>query len=457
MAHSRIEPRKPKFYSSRDIDRLPQLQKLPEESRFAMKVVAHVLPMRVNNYVVEDLIDWTNVPNDPIFNLTFMQRGMLTDEHFDRVAEAVRTGDDAKIKEAAHAVRLALNPHPAGQKTANVPVWEGDAVSGVQHKYRETCLVFPSAGQTCHAYCTFCFRWPQFVGLDDLKFATDESLRFQDYLKAHKDVTDVLFTGGDPMVMGIKNLRAYIEPLLGPGFEHIQTIRIGTKSVSYWPYRYVTDPDADEVLKLFEQIVASGKHLAIMGHYNHWIEMSTDVAQEAIRRIRGTGAVIRCQSPLIRHINDSAEVWTRMWNTQVRLGCVPYYMFVERNTGAKAYFEIPLAEAYEIFREAYSQVSGLARTVRGPSMSAMPGKVAIEGITEIKGERVFVLRFIQGRDSDWVKRAFFAKFDPHASWLTDLKPAFGEKHFFYEPELHRLLTEKQRAMESTGQAEAVGD
>jgi hypothetical protein len=65
-------------------------------------------------------------------------------------------------------------------------------------------------------------------------------------------------------------------------------------------------------------------------------------------------------------------------------------------------------------------------------MSAGPGKVEIQGITEIAGERVFVLRFIQARNSDWVQKPFFAKFNPEATWLNHLQPAFGEEKFFFE-------------------------
>ena len=97
---------------------------------------------------------------------------------------------------------------------------------------------------------------------------------------------------------------------------------------------------------------------------------------EAVRRIRSAGGVIRTQAPLIRTINDDPAIWAAMWRAQVRLGMVPYYMFVERDTGPQDYFAVPLARAYGIFREAYRQVSGLCRTVRGPSMSATPGKVA---------------------------------------------------------------------------------
>lgn len=445
-----IKPKKMRFYGLKNLEEVLRAHNVPQEEIFATKVVSNVLPFRTNNYIVDELIDWDNIPDDPMYQLTFMQKGMLKDEHFNKMAELVRgNAPQDLIKSLANEIRLELNPHPAGQLTANVPFLEEDdePVQGVQHKYKETCLVFPSAGQTCHAYCTFCFRWAQFVGMNDIKFATDESKRFQMYLGQHKEITDILFTGGDPMIMTYEKLKAYIEPLLSPEFEHIRNIRIGTKSVSYWPYKYVTDKDASDILHLFEKVVAAGKHLAIMGHYNHWVELRTNVAKEAVRNIRNTGAEIRTQSPLIKHINDDPKVWATMWKEQVKLGAIPYYFFVERDTGAVEHFAIPLARAYDIFRKAYTQVSGLSRTVRGPSMSAMPGKVAIEGIAEIHGEKAFVLNFLQARNPDWVKRPFFARYDEKATWLHHLKPAFGEEKFFFQDELDIMLAEKEEEFE----------
>jgi KamA family protein len=442
-----INPRKMKFYGIRDIDNIPELQKLSSQQKFELKVVSHVLPFRVNNYVVEDLINWDNIPEDPIYQLTFMQRGMLTEDQFSRMADAIKseqTNDEIKI--VANEIRLELNPHPAGQMTLNVPKMDDEPVPGIQHKYRETVLIFPSAGQTCHSYCTFCFRWAQFVGMNGLKFATEESSKFQKYLAGKKDVTDVLITGGDPMVMSAKNLDAYIESLLIPELEHIKNIRIGTKSVAYWPYKFVTDKDADDILRLFEKVNKAGKHLAVMGHYNHWQELATEVAQAAIQRIRSTGAQIRTQSPLVKHVNDDPAVWARLWKDQVKYGAIPYYFFIERNTGAEEYFAIPLNRAFEIYHEAYKQISGLNRTVRGPSMSALPGKVSIEGITELYGEKVFVLTLLQARNPEWVKRPFFAKFSSTATWLNDLKPAFGEEKFFFQDELKELIQSNQGQM-----------
>lgn len=415
-----------------NVSKTPAWARLDPHLREALQVVSTVLPFRTNPYVMEQLIDWRRVPDDPMYQLTFVQPGMLPDDDYATMAALVKSGANKReLDAAANVIRARMNPHPAGQLTHNVPKLDGEPVSGVQHKYRETVLFFPSQGQTCHAYCTFCFRWAQFVGIQEIKFQAAEVDGLVRYLRKHKEVTDVLITGGDPLVMKTKALRSYIEPLLGPGLEHIQTIRIGTKSVAYWPYRFVSDPDADDLLRLFEEVVGASKHLAIMGHYNHPVELSTDVAIEATRRIRSTGAQIRMQSPLIAHVNDDPEVWADLWQTGVRHGLVPYYMFVERDTGPKAYFEVPLHRAWSIFRDAYQQVSGLARTVRGPSMSSFPGKVLVDGVTEIRGEKVFALQLLQARDPDWVRRPFFAKFDPKATWLDQLVPAFGEEEFFF--------------------------
>ena len=128
-----------------------------------------------------------------------------------------------------------------------------------------------------------------------------------------------------------------------------------------------------------------------------------------------------------------------MWRQQVNMGMVPYYMFVERDTGSKQFFEVPLEYAYEMYRNAYIQVSGICRTVRGPSMSANPGKVEVLGVSRIAGEKVFVLRFLQARNPEWVDKPFYAKYDPGAYWLNHLKPAFGEEKFFFEDELEEIL------------------
>ena len=419
-------------YSLHNYKLIPQIAKLPEEMIEAIEVVGRVLPFKTNNYVVDELIDWENVEEDPIFTLNFPRKEMLEKRHYKTIKKLLDSGADKEsIDKAVYDIRLTLNPNPAGQEH-NVPMLGEIKLRGIQHKYPETVLFFPSQGQTCHAYCTFCFRWPQFSGMSGLKFAMKEADLFLKYLRSKKQVTDILFTGGDPMTMTATTLSAYIEPLLHPDFDHIRSIRIGTKSLAYWPYRYLTDNDSDEIIRLFERIIDAGKSLSIQAHFNHPVELSTEAVKEAIKRIRDTGAQIRTQSPVLKHINDHSRLWAQMWRKQVDLGCIPYYMFIARDTGAKAYFELPLERCWDIFRRAYRQVSGLCRTVRGPSMSDHPGKVQVLGIADANGEKVFVLRFLQARNPHWVDKPFFAKYDPKATWFSQLEPAFGKEKFFFE-------------------------
>ncbi|CAN5913398.1 KamA family radical SAM protein [soil metagenome] len=426
-----------KSYSLSNFRQIPQLQKLSAEELLEMEVVGNVLPFKVNDYVINELIDWNNIPNDPIFRLTFPQKEMLHPLQFAEMEMAIRRNASRnEIKIIADSIRMQLNPHPAGQKKYNIPQLDGLTLNGLQHKYRQTVLFFPAQGQTCHAYCTFCFRWPQFVGMEDQKFAMRETDQLVEYIRRHEEVTDVLFTGGDPMIMRTKVLRSYIEPLLDADLPNLKTIRIGTKALGYWPYRFTTDDDAEDLLELFERVKRKGVHLAIMAHFSHPVELSTDAVKEAIEKIRATGAQIRTQSPVLRHINDSPEIWADMWKEQVALGCIPYYMFLPRDTGAKEYFEVPLVEAWEIFRTAYQQVSGICRTVRGPSMSCTPGKIQMLGVSEIPHgsgmKKVLSFRFLQGRNPDWVARPFFAEYDEKATWIDELRPLAGQEKFFFE-------------------------
>ncbi|MBL7893571.1 MAG: hypothetical protein JNL63_13140 [Bacteroidia bacterium] len=241
--------------------------------------------------------------------------------------------------------------------------------------------------------------------------------------------------------MKAKIFAGYIEPLLEAKPGNLQTIRIGTKALGYWPYKFVSDDDADELISLFEKIVKSGINLSIMAHFSHPAELNTSIVKTAIARLRSVGVQIRTQSPVLKHINDSPELWAEMWRKQVNLNCIPYYMFIPRDTGAQDYFALTLDNAWKIFREAYQKVSGVCRTVRGPSMSCTPGKVQILGVSEIKGTKVFVLRMLQGRNPDWVARPFFAKYNADAIWMDDLKPAFDEDKFFFEDELELMFNE----------------
>lgn len=411
-------------YGPSKLDEIIRRFPVPDGLAETIRLFSLVLPFRVNEYVLSELIDWNKVPEDPVFQLVFPQHGMLSaaDER-DLAAAATGMGRRAELPGVVKRIRQGLNPHPSGQLELNVPSLGDDELDGMQHKYQQTVLYFPQQGQTCHSYCTYCFRWAQFVGEKDLRFAVKEAGQLVRYLRGHPEVTDVLVTGGDPMVMSAERLRVHLEPLLA--IDTVRTIRIGTKSVAYWPQRFVTDADADDTLRLYEQVVASGRSLAVMAHYSHARELATDVAQQALRRILATGAKVYGQSPLISHVNDDAADLADLWTTETAAGAVPYYMFVARDTGPHDYFKVPLGRAYELFSAAYRRLPGLARTVRGPVMSTTPGKVIVDGTAEVAGQRLFQLRFLQARDPELVGRPFFARYSPDAAWVDELEPVPG--------------------------------
>lgn len=420
-----------KSYSLYNFRQIPQMEFLTEEERFEIEVVGTVLPFKTSNYVVDELIDWSNFKKDPFFILNFPQREMLDEKSFNKIAGLLKAQAPKKmVQQEVKNIRMKLNPNPAGQDN-NVPIFEGKKLNGIQHKYREIMLFFPTQGQTCHAYCTFCFRWPQFA-LNEFKFAMKEADTMVKYLQANPHITDVLFTGGDPAVMKTRFFEMYFDALLEADIPNLKNIRIGTKSLAYWPYRYTTDEDADDLLKLFRKVKSKGINIAMMAHFNHPGELETKTVQEAVKRLIAAGVQIRSQSPLLRNINDNADVWAENWKKQVELGIVPYYMFIARDTGAQDYFAVTLNRAWQIYRNAYNQVSGICRTVKGPSMSCDPGKIQVVGVSEINGQKVFVLNFLQGRDPNWVGKPFFAKYDPNAIWIDDLEPAQGEPNFFFE-------------------------
>ncbi|KAH8059210.1 synthetase [Aureococcus anophagefferens] len=300
---------------------------------------------------IDQLIDWdmeADIRTDPFYKLVFPTMDMLSDEHRELLDGVCDAGDPAAIKEAVEEIRESLNPHPAGQKALNAP--KKAELTGVQHKYAETVLFFAAAAQTCHAYCTYCFRWAQFIGDPDLRFAQKDADSLFDYLEEHPEVSDILFTGGDPMIMQA----------------HAQAV----------------------------------KH--------------------AIHRLKQEAASSSAPSRRSCAASTTADVWAAKWREEVRLGVIPYYMFIARDTGAQSYFDVPLVRAQRLYADAIRATSGLCRTARGPSMSCTPGKVEIVGLQTIQGTEAFVLRFLQCRDDQWIGKVFFANTTPRPSDLRGL-------------------------------------
>jgi L-lysine 2,3-aminomutase len=417
-------------YNAKNFRKIEYLKYIDPKIIEDTEVVAKVLPFKTNNYIVDYLIDWKNFEDDPIYILTFPNRDMLLPEHFRRVRQAMRANiAPGELTKIVNEIRLELNPHPANQ-ASNVPSLEGQPLMGSQHKYRDVILFFPSEGQSCHAHCTFCFRWPQFVKDLDLQFSMREVDLLTEYVSKNEDINEILFTGGDPLIMSPRTISRYLDVIFKAEIPHLKTIRFGSKSLTFWPFAFLPgfSEEAEEMLAMFRRIIDQGYHLAFMAHFNHPNEMNNAIVQEAIHNIQATGATIRTQAPLLRTINDAPEIWSELWQKQVALGMIPYYMFVERQTGPFDYYSLPLAEVYHIYQEAIRSSASFAKTVTAPVMSASKGKVQIMGTINnpSDNEKYFILQYVRHRDHTKTFKPFLMRYDTTSTWVDQLEPV--EKH-----------------------------
>lgn len=411
-------------YNAKNFREIEYVKYLPEEVKNEIDIVSRVIPFKTNNYVVDYLIDWKNYQNDPIYILNFPNKDMLLKEQYNKLKGAIeRNEPEGRINQIIFDIRMEMNPHPAQQMT-NVPVLDGEELKGAQHKYRDIILFFPSQGQTCHAHCTFCFRWPQFVKEMDLKFSMREIDKVTEYIRRNPEINEILFTGGDPLIMDPATISKYFDGILAANLPNLKHIRFGTKSLSYWPFAFLPDfsEEGEEMLNLLRRIADSGFHLAFMAHFNHPNELDNAIVQEAIYNIRQAGAEIRTQAPILRHINDDSAAWAQMWKKQVSLGMIPYYMFIERETGPYDYFQIPLAEGYQLYQKAIIESGSFAKTITGPVMSASKGKAHIMGILDnpANGNRYFMMQYVRHRDYTKTYQPFLMEYDEEATWIDQL-------------------------------------
>jgi len=368
---------------------------LSEEQKETFNVLSSIFHFKTNNHVLENFIDWDNLENDPMYAMVFPRKEMIPIEDYVQLSSMFRMGyshDDLQflLKDVWQKVQPRLN----FSKTS-IPTKDGKIVEGIAQIFTKQLSLSPlPMTRTCHSYCTYCFRWIMF---DDSDFQNNVSYSDPEmpveYLKKHPEITDVLFTGADPLTLSANILRKYIEPVLN--IDTVKVIRLSSKSLSYWPYRYTTDNDAKELLRLFEDITKRGKHLNFCAHVTHARELQNSEAEKAIKNIISTGAVIRCQGPIIKGVNDSPEALSDLWNREIELGLIPYYAFIEADHNAESCFKIPMARTLEIFKEAQKRTTALARTVRGPVFMNDVHRILLDGTLEINNEKFFVLKSLQ--------------------------------------------------------------
>ncbi|KQX59469.1 MULTISPECIES: hypothetical protein [unclassified Streptomyces] len=353
-------------------------------------VVGSVLPFRVSAHVADELIDWSRAPDDPLYRLVMPHRDMLDPADFAAVEHTLRTGDRDRSRLVVDGIRERLSRHSGG--------WGGGSRTGDGARTgdgggaggggRAGDPYDPYDPDPCDPY----------------------------------DPPDLWDPVGpcDPLLTRTALLDACLTPLLDQ--PRVHTVRIGTRAVSFSPARFLDAPDADDLLRLFERIVDSGRHLALMLHVTHPRELRPEAARRALRRLRATGAILRTRAPVLRHVNDDADTWARMWREQLELGLFPYSLSAVRGTGPRRYFGLPLARTLEVCTAAARQVPELARPACGPVMSTALGTLAVDGIAHLDQGPAFALRALWSRDPALTGRVAHARYDPRARWWDELVP-----------------------------------
>ncbi|MBW6536406.1 MAG: hypothetical protein K0B11_15460, partial [Mariniphaga sp.] len=290
-------------------------------------------------------IDWGNYENDTKFHLVFPQPGMMNPEDEKLYMNAESEAERLKIVKA---FQLKTNPHDGKQKL-NKPWYVNDEghleiLEGCQHKYPPIKLILDSTTQNCFAFCTYCFRHAQVRGDEDM-FVQHSVSQVHDYLKQHKEISDVLITGGDAGYLSYERLLAYVMPLIDDTeLKHIRTLRIGSRAITYHPELILSDK-FKKILELLKQAIDNGIQVVWMAHISTPSELMNPGGIAAIRRLKSFGLTLKSQSPIMNHISlyyiknsevdidKSAQNWIDLGNILAMLGIGFHSMYCARPTG----------------------------------------------------------------------------------------------------------------------------
>ena len=279
---------------------------------------------------------------------------------------------------------------------------------GLEHKYGDTALLLVNG--VCGGYCRFCFRKRLFMrGNDEVTRDISEAVR---YIRHHPEISNVLLTGGDPLILSTRKLDEIIGQIRAIG--HVRIVRIGTKMPAFNPYRILDDPALPDMVKKYSR---PGRKLYFMCHFNHPREL-TQPAREALHLLHRAGAVTVNQTPLIRGVNDDPEVLGDLFDELSFCGTPPYYVFQCRPTRGNLAYTVPIEKGYSIFLQAQMGKAGLAKRARF-SMSHATGKIRVVGLDD---DCVY-MRFHRSAVPENTGRFLKLRRNPRAYWLDDYEEA----------------------------------
>lgn len=350
---------------------LAGLPGIPESARAHLERVAAKYKFRANDAYLR-LIDW-NDPADPIRRIVVPDPG-----------ESEDWGRLDASNEAAHTV-----------------------APGTQHKYAQTALLL--VNEVCGAYCRYCFRKRLFMdGSDEASMDVGPGL---EYIASNPQITNVLLTGGDPLVLSTRRLSGILSRIRA--IPHVRIVRIGSKMPAFNPLRILEDPDLSRTLGAHS---LADRRVYLMAHFDHPRELTGD-AVAAIDAMIRAGVIVVNQCPLLAGINDDADTLRTLFRELSFAGAPQYYLFQGRPTAGNLPYRVPIVRGWHVFQEAMRGISGLAKRARFV-MSHETGKVEVLAVTDDD----VILRYHRARDPALRGRVLVYERDDDAAWLDELRP-----------------------------------
>jgi len=221
-------------------------------------------------------------------------------------------------------------------------------VEGIVHRYPDRVLL--KLTHVCAVYCRFCFR-REMVGPDKPNALSAEALRRAlDYIRAHDGIWEVILTGGDPLVLSPRRLRAVMNALAA--IDHVKVVRIHTRMPVAEPKRIT--PELVRALKM------KAKPTYVALHINHARELTADT-REACAMLADAGFPLLAQSVLLAGVNDNAEALGALLRACVECRIKPYYLHHADLAPGTAHLRTDLARGQDLMRKLHGRLSGLCQ------------------------------------------------------------------------------------------------
>ena len=218
-------------------------------------------------------------------------------------------------------------------------------VPGLTHRYPDRVLFLIT--NICSMYCRHCTR-RRFVGFEDDHLPSEHLEQGYDYIRRHKEVRDIVLSGGDPLTLGEEQLEPILRELRS--IDHVEIIRIGTRTPVVCPQR-ITDE--------FVSMVRKYHPVYVNTHFNHYKEVTLE-AKEACERLADGGIPVANQSVLLRDVNDCPRIMKKLVQELLMIRVRPYYIYQCDMSRGISHFRTSIAKGMEIMENLRGHTSGLA-------------------------------------------------------------------------------------------------